>query len=106
MKWYKAPKCDYFEGYIPTIKYGTNAAYECEINSKNGFIWKHSNEHYTACITNSRIANKLKNPEIKYKPGDECLITFPKEQLETYIKLLNIKNNRVTMIARANSFGS
>ena len=101
-KWYKAPDNEKF-GKYKTIK--NNVSSELELNGFYGFIWEYSPTHYRACITSHKISNKFIKAEEKYKAGDEALVTFPKKELDVWVKRLKIKNNRNSMLERAERFG-
>lgn len=97
--WYKSS--DGKIGKIKTIKNVING--EEEINGKYGFIWNFSSTHARACITSIRIIKKYVTKECQ--TGDEAVITFHKDELNKWIKILKVGTSRKLMIKRADSFG-
>lgn len=91
-------------GKYKAIKHKFNK--ELEINSKYGFIWPYSKTHVMVCITSATVANKfLPDNYPRAKTGEDSLIKVPLSELDMWVKILKIKNNRNSMIDRANAGG-
>ena len=98
--WYK-PKNGYIGKYA-AIKHESTG--ELTLAGEYGEIWVHNATHCRAIVTSVRVAKKLGlSPEVA---GDECLATFPNEDLDKWVKALKVRRNRVTMVERANNYGN
>lgn len=101
-QWYRASDKETLGGY-KCIK--NSISKELCLVSKKGEIWEYSETHYACLILSTSVANKYGKPKEKVKKGEEFIVKFPKEQLDKWVKILGIKNNRKAMIDRANNFG-
>jgi hypothetical protein len=73
-----------------------------------GEIWEYSKTQYAAVITSVSIANKLAplfNKKAEYSNGDEMLIRFGKEHLETVASAIKIVKNQDIQATLAENFG-
>jgi hypothetical protein len=101
-QWYKAGPKETF-GRHKVIKNSVDDS--LELNSPKGFIWEYSSTHYKACILSHTVANKYAPRPERVHKGEEVLVLFPKSDLDLWIRRLGIKNNRTSMLLRAEQFG-
>lgn len=76
---------------------------ETMLVGKYGEIWMHSDSVCCAWITSNIIINKYTAPKEKYKAGEERIFKFPISELDNWVKILGVKNNRKGMIRKADS---
>lgn len=100
-QWYRAPDEETLGGR-KCIK--NKVSKELSLVGKGGEIWEYSDALYAALITKHTIANRILNPEFRFKKGDEVVVKFPKKDLGKWVKLLRVRNNRNTMIELAENF--
>lgn len=79
---------------------------ELALIGSKGEIWMYSDKVCSAWIHNNSVINKHTNPPEKYKRGEERIIKFPLSELEKWVKILGVKNNRKGMMQRAEEIRS
>jgi hypothetical protein len=97
-EWYFAPNDEKIGNY-KCIKNSITG--ELSLEGKYGSIWLHNDTLCSAWIHNNNVINKYTNPKEKYKKGEERIIKFPLNDLDYWVKILGVKNNRKGMIERA-----
>ncbi len=74
---------------------------ELNLVGKYGEIWLVNETTCAAWIHSAVAINKYTNPIEKYKKGEERVIKFSLNDLDKWVKILSVKNNRKGMIKRA-----
>lgn len=69
---------------------------------KHGQIWPNG-EHYKAVIWSSGVASRYTDKEVER--GSECIVSFSKEELDRWVKLLKVSPNRKTQLRYAEGPG-
>ncbi len=99
--WYFAPAKEKM-GSFKAIKHRITG--ELALEGKYGSIWMFNATTCKALITSGVIINRYTNPSEKYKTGEHRLIKFPLADLPKWVEILHVKNNRKSMIKKANQF--
>lgn len=99
--WYPAPPKEKIGRYKCIKNYITE---ELSLEGKYGSIWLYNSTTCSALINNANVINKYTNPPEKYSRGDERIIKFPLTQLDIWVKIIGVKNNRKGMIEKADAY--
>lgn len=97
-EWYFASPQETIGGY-KCIKNSTTE--ELVLVGKSGEIYLYSSSVCCAWINSSSVINKFTAPKEKYKKGEERIVKFPLNDIDKWVKILGVKNNRKGMIKRA-----
>lgn len=79
-----------------------NDAPEVTLSGRYGDIWQYSPTHCRAVIVSNRIAKRyLPKERHPVDAGDECLVTFPNEELGLWVKRLRVPKERPAQLRYA-----